>query len=207
MIFQLCQLFCIGDGSGGDPDEVIGDEVDKGGDGALPEVEGELASSTTEEIGDAMISNQRSVKGVVKEKTQVDGNLFKTKRGRGPRLLMPVWLRKKRQLLSSPTSGGDTSDLSKYVEVYLCDNCDEDFDRLQDLTTHGKGCSKKEVPISPIPLDLALHIVLSTFSGGLLGGRVDTTAVVSCKQLQALLQNGKASLSKEVEGWSKAEGQ
>merc|ERR1719341_396964 len=70
------------EGGGGDPEEVIGDEVDKGGDGALPEVQGELASSTTEEIGDAMISNQRSVKGVVKQKTQVDENLFKTKRDR-----------------------------------------------------------------------------------------------------------------------------
>ena len=106
-----------------------------------------------------MISNQRSVKGVVKEKTQVDGNLFKTKRGWGPRLLIPAWLRKKRQLLSSPTSGGDTSDPSKYVEVFLCDNCDEDFASLQDLTTHEKGCSRKEVPKSPTPVDFALQIV------------------------------------------------
>ena len=173
--------FCIGEGGGGDQEEVIGDEVEKGGDGALPEVEGELASSTTEELGDIMTSNQQSVKGVVKQKTQVDGNLFKTKRGWGPRLLMPVWLRKKRQLLSSPTSGGSTSDPSKCVEVYLCDNCDRHFDSLQDLTTHEKGCGMKEVPRSPTP------VVLSTFSGGLLGGRVNTTAVVSCKQLQALL--------------------
>ena len=146
-------IFCTGEGGGGiqEAREVIGGKVDKGGDGALPQVEGELASSTTEEIGDVMTSNQLSDRGVVEQKTQVDENLFKTKRGRGPRLLMPVWLRKKRQLLSSPTSGGDTSDPSKCVEVYLCDNCDEDFDRLQDLTTHGKGCSKKEVPISPIP--------------------------------------------------------
>ena len=133
-----------------------------------------------EEIGDATISNQRTVK----EKTQVDGNLL-LKRGRGPRLLMPLWLRKKRQLLSALTSGGDTSDPSKLVEVYLCDGCDKDFDSLQDLTTHEKGCGMKEVPKRPTPVVFALHIVF--FSGGLLGGRVNTTAIVSCKQLQALL--------------------
>ena len=115
----------------------------------MPQGEGELASSTTdelfkvdEEIGDAMISKQQSVK----EKTKVDGNLLlKTKRGQGPRLLMPLWLRKKRQLLSTPTSG-DTSDPSKFVEVHLCDNCDKDFDSLQDLKIHEKGCDMKEVP-------------------------------------------------------------
>ena len=99
-----------------------------------------------------MISNQQSDKGVVKEKTQVDGDLFKTKRGWGPRLLlMPKWLRKKRQLLSTATSA-NTSDSSKFVEVYLCDNCDKDFDSLQDLTTHEAGCGMKEVPKSPTPL-------------------------------------------------------
>ena len=77
-----------------------------------------------------MISNQQRVK----DKTKVDGNLL-LKRGRGPRLLMPVWLRKKRQLLSALTSGGDTSDPSKFVEVYLCDGCDKDFDSLQDQLT------------------------------------------------------------------------
>ena len=144
--------FCTGDGGGGDQEEareVIGGEINKGGDGALPQVD--------EENGDAMTSNQRSDKGVVK--TQVGGNLFKTKRGWGPRLLMPVWLRKKRQLPPTPTSGGDTSDPSKCVEVYLCDNCDRDFDSLQDLTTHEKGCSRKEVPKSPTPVDFALQIV------------------------------------------------
>ena len=171
---KVSLTFCLGEGGGGNQGEareVIGGDVNKGVDGALAQVEGEPASSTTEEN--------------VKEKTQADGNLL-LKRGRGPRLLMPVWLRKKRQLLSAPTSG-DTSDLSKCVEVYLCDNCDRDFDSLQDLTTHEKGCDMKEVPKSPTPLVFSFHIVLSTFSGGLLGGRVDTTAVVSCKQLQALL--------------------
>ena len=127
----------------------------------MPQGEGELASSTTdelfkvdEEIGDAMISKQQSVK----KKTKVDGNLLlKTKRGQGPRLLMPLWLRKKRQL--STLTSGNTSDPSKWVEVYLCDSCDEDFASLQDLTTHEKGCSRKEVPKSPTPVDFALQIV------------------------------------------------
>ena len=145
LLFSAFSTFCSGEGGGGDQGEareVIGGEVDEGGDGVLPQVEGELASSTTEEIGDAMISNQQSVK----EKTKVDGNLLlKTKRGQGPRLLMPLWLRKKRQLLSTPTSG-DTSDPSKFVEVHLCDNCDKDFDSLQDLKIHEKGCDMKEVP-------------------------------------------------------------
>ena len=208
---KVSLTFCLGEGGGGNQGEareVIGGDVNKGGDGALPQVEGELASSTTdellkvdEEMGDAMISNQQSVE----EKTKVDGNLLlKTKRGQGPRLLMPLWLREKRQLLSTPTSG-DTSDPLKFVEVHLCDSCDMDFDRRQDLTTHEKRCGMKEVPKSLKPVVFALHIVF--FSGGLLGGRVNTTASFSCKQLQALLQKGKSSLCKEAEGWSKAKGQ
>jgi len=70
----------------------------------------------------------------------------------GPRSLMPMSPRKHadssrlRQLLSTSTSD-NTSDpsLTKCVDVYLCDNCDKDFDSLQDLITHEKGCGKKEV--------------------------------------------------------------
>ena len=39
---------------------------------------------------------------------------------------------------------------SRCVDVYLCDNCDKDFDSLQDLITHEKGCGKKEVPTTSL---------------------------------------------------------
>ena len=55
---------------------------------------------------------------------------------------------------------------SRCVDVYLCDNCDKDFDSLQDLITHEKGCGKKEVPISPHILlsnnGLSLHMISTT---------------------------------------------
>jgi hypothetical protein len=35
--------------------------------------------------------------------------------------------------------------MTKCAEVYLCDNCDQDFDKLADLITHEIGCGKKEV--------------------------------------------------------------
>ena len=51
--FSASSTFCTGEGGGGDQEEareVIGDEINKGGDSALPQVEGELASSTTEQL-------------------------------------------------------------------------------------------------------------------------------------------------------------
>ena len=48
--------------------------------------------------------------------------------------------------------------------MYLCDNCDKDFDSLQDLITHEKGCGKKEVPIISHTLlsnnGLSLHMFI-----------------------------------------------
>ena len=51
-----------------------------------------------------------------------------------------------RQLLSnSPSDNTSDPSLTKCVDVYLCDNCDKDFDSLQDLINHERGCGKKEV--------------------------------------------------------------
>jgi hypothetical protein len=52
-----------------------------------------------------------------------------------------------KQLLSTSKSGDNTSDpsLTKCADVYLCDNCDKDFDSLNDLISHEKNCGKKEV--------------------------------------------------------------
>merc|ERR1719193_2287970 len=60
---------------------------------------------------------------------------------------MPEWLRKKRKPLSTSTSGNISApSLTKCVEVYLCDNCDKDFDSPNALISHEKSCSNnKEV--------------------------------------------------------------
>merc|ERR1719350_1111173 len=97
---------------------------------------------------------------------------------RGPqRSLLPGGKRstdssRMKQLLFTSTKSDNTSDpsLTKCVDVYLCDNCDKDFDSLQELISHEESCGKKEVicleeGISPKDAFLANHFKLAKVGG------------------------------------------
>ena len=76
-----------------------------------------------------------------------------------------------RQLLSnSPSDNTSDPSLTKCVDVYLCDNCDKDFDSLQDLINHERGCGKKEVitleeGVTPQEAFLASNFKLCSIGG------------------------------------------
>jgi len=73
--------------------------------------------------------------------------------GRGHKSLLPPSSRRTaetsrlRQLLNTSKTSDNTSDpsLTKCVEVSMCDNCDKDFDSLQELMAHELTCGKKEI--------------------------------------------------------------
>jgi len=49
---------------------------------------------------------------------------------------------KLKQLVTSRSDNTSDPSLSKCVDVYLCDNCDKDFDRFSELLEHEKLCGK-----------------------------------------------------------------
>jgi len=77
-----------------------------------------------------------------------------------------------KQLLFTSTKSDNTSDpsLTKCVDVYLCDNCDKDFDSLPELISHEESCGKKEVicleeGVSPKDAFLGNHFKLVKLGG------------------------------------------
>lgn len=52
---------------------------------------------------------------------------------------------KPKQLVKSKSDNTSDPSLTKCVDVYLCDSCDKDFDRLSDLIQHEKTCGKEVV--------------------------------------------------------------
>ena len=50
----------------------------------------------------------------------------------------------KKQLVTSKSDNTSDPNLTKCVDVYLCDSCDKDFDVLTDLVAHERLCGVKE---------------------------------------------------------------
>lgn len=78
-----------------------------------------------------------------------------------------------RQLLSTSKSD-NTSDpsLTKCVDVYLCDNCDKDFDSLSELMTHELSCGKKEIVCIDEGVSAKEAFLRNNFKLSKIGGKV-----------------------------------
>ena len=55
----------------------------------------------------------------------------------------------KKQLVSRVSDNTSDPNLTKCVDVYLCDSCDKDFDVLSDLVAHERQCGVKESQSHP----------------------------------------------------------
>merc|ERR1719443_364209 len=66
---------------------------------------------------------------------------------------------KKAQLVSSKSDNTSDPNLTKCVDVYLCDTCDKDFDNISDLVTHERVCGEQVVApsIESFLTSLKLH--------------------------------------------------